>query len=305
MVDQARSLPAAPLARCPVCSGGIGLWRIKAAAGADWRIDRCGVCGHAFVNPRPSLDFIMDYYAGTASIADGPRTLAAVLAQEAAAPNSTIDAAAMLRVIARLAPPAKARRLLDVGSGYGFFARAALAQGYAVEAIELGGVQRGIAEEMTGIMPQAVAFEAYDGPPGGLGVVLMSQILEHAIDIDAWMAKARAILDDDGVLAIALPNFGSLARRILQADEPFIIPPEHLNFFTPGSLGRLLDRHGFQVMEKGFVTRLPVAAFARRLPGPLRPLAPVVARVGDLAARAVDAAGLGSILQVYARKVAP
>ncbi|MEY2882996.1 MAG: hypothetical protein RL490_720 [Pseudomonadota bacterium] len=290
---------------CPVCAAPARAWRQKTVDGATWAIDRCGTCGHGFVTPRPSLDFLLEYYEGTASLAGQPLTLADVLAAERASPNSVPDAAAMLDRIAGLSPPRPDSRLLDVGSGYGFFSAAAQARGYQIAAIELGSVQRDISAAMTGVAPVAVPYEDYAPAGPGFDVVLMSQILEHALDIDVWMEKSRALLVDGGVLAIALPNFASLARRLLQEREPFICPPEHLNFFTPDSLSHLLRRHGFDIAATEWVTRLPRAALARRLPGALQPLLPAVNAGTRLASGLVDALRLGSVLRIYARKRSP
>jgi SAM-dependent methyltransferase len=299
-VDQ--PLPRA--GHCLVCSGPISPWRSKRGEGVDWTIDRCDSCGFGFVNPRPSLAYLLAYYEGTTSIANGPQTLAAVLADEKASPNSSIDAKAMLDRIVALGPPPQGRRLLDVGSGYGFFTAAALQKGYAVEAIELGTLQQQISREMTGVAPSATAFEEVTLSGSAFDVILMSQILEHAHDIGRWLEKCRELLVTGGVLAIALPNFDSLARRLLQEREPFICPPEHLNFFTAQSLTTLVEAHGFRVETTEWVTRVPKSAIARRLPGALQPLVPVLDAAAGVVTSGVDTARLGSVLRLYARKLA-
>lgn len=292
-------LPAST--RCLVCAGSIAPWRTKAGEGVIWRIDRCPSCGFGFVNPRPTLRYLLDFYEGTASIANAPQSLADVLSHEAASPNSTIDSEAMLKRIASLLPSTTGR-FLDVGSGYGFFSAAASKRGFAVDAIELGTIQRRISREMTGIEPSATAFEDHSPGEAPYAVVLMSQILEHAHDVAGWMAKSREMLTEGGILAIALPNFDSLARRILQEREPFICPPEHLNFFTATSLARLVEDHGMQVQAIEWVTRVPRSAFARRLPASLQALTPLVSKLADLVTSGVDAARMGSVLRLYARK---
>ena len=292
---------AETLAHCPVCSGAVTLWRDKAAFGTSWRIDRCTACGFAFVNPRPRLDWLMDFYEGTATIEHGPQTLAEVLTSEAESPNSTLDAEAMLKTIARLAGAGGGKRLLDVGSGFGFFTAAAQRRGFAVDAIELGTRQRAISEEMTGVVPAAQPYETLAPKAPGFDVILMSQILEHAHDIGRWMEKSHELLAPNGLLAIALPNFDSLARRLLQEREPFICPPEHLNFFSAASLTRLVEAHGFRVEATEWVTRVPRASLKRRLPGALVPLADLA---GQAATGLIDAARLGSVLRLYARRQA-
>lgn len=291
--------------RCPACRAAVSPWRTKTVSGIAYRIDRCGTCDYAFVNPRPSLDFILDYYRSAEASGlhgDAGGDLEAALAQERAYPNATVDARRMIDTIAALAPKREPRRLLDVGSGYGFFSKAALEAGFEVAAIELGDDERHIYREMTGIEAAATAFEDYPCTPGSQSAILMSQILEHAIDVEAWVAKANDCLAPGGILAIALPNFAGLSRLVLQERDPFICPPVHLNYFAPNSLTRLLTRSGFAVEATQWVSRVPDSALTRRLTGPkaaLLPLARVALRAG---LGAIDAARLGMIINVYARK---
>ena len=65
------------------------------------------------------------------------RPLAAVMASEAEFPNSTVDARRLVTYAKGLlgpCPEGKAKAL-DIGSGYGFFSRAALDQGFQVVAV--------------------------------------------------------------------------------------------------------------------------------------------------------------------------
>ena len=131
----------------------------------------------------------------------------------------------------------------------------------------------------------------------------MSQILEHALDVNLWVEKSFALLDDDGILAVALPNFDSIFRMVMQEKEPFICPPAHLNFFSPRNLGRLLKKHGFEVLKTQWISRIPATAFEKRLPrfarGAVVPLADAAAK---LLLNAFDFFRHGQIINLYARK---
>jgi SAM-dependent methyltransferase len=248
----------------------------------------------------------MEYYSsfgqGRESRGDGTPTLRSVLEDEGEYPNATVDAKRIIGTIRRLRRPGRGARLLDVGCGYGFFSREAMDAGFDVVAIELAENERGIASEMTGLAPAACSFEEFECAPESLSAILMSQILEHALDVNAWVAKAHRLLADGGVLAIAVPNFGSAFRMIMQEREPFICPPSHLNFFTSTSLCRLLRKHGFKVEATQWVSRLPRRAFAKRMPTGARRLVPLIDAASSIILRTLDALHLGRIVNVYARK---
>ena len=93
------------------------------------------------------------------------------------------------------------------------------------------------------------------------------KILEHALDVNGWVRKAGSLLAPGGVLAIALPNFGSFLRLALQENDPYVCPPAHLNYFTAKNLSLLLQRHGFSVAAVQWISRInPTLVVQRLLP---------------------------------------
>jgi SAM-dependent methyltransferase len=293
---------------CPVCSSSIRPWRTKATNYGDFKIDVCSACGFAFVNPRPTLDFLMNFYSslgfGGGDVAEAP-TKESVLAQEQEDPNSILDAKRLAATMAGLLKhkAGKPGRFLDIGCGYGFFAVEAQNQGFEVTALDLATNKRKVMKEITGLEPVASSFEDFQCPPGSFSAVLMSQILEHVSDINQWLVKANTILEDGGVLAIALPNFDNAFRYFLRERGPYIIPPEHLNFFNASSLTKLLEKHGFKVEGVQWVSRMPRRIIRKRLPPAAAPLVPVVNLLGKLAFGACDALHLGLMVNIYGRKV--
>jgi SAM-dependent methyltransferase len=295
------------LSRCPVCGGAIALWREKTTAHGTFPICRCKRCGLAFVNPRPTLEFLMRFYTapGNAShpAANGT-SLAEVSEEERKFPNSTLDAREMLgrvRALSREAGNGAKETLLDVGSGYGFFTRQAQELGYEVTAIELGPA-RSITQQMTGVIPLAIPFEEFDAGGERFSVIVMSQVLEHVLDVNLWAARAFDLLKPGGVLAIALPHFGSAVRRLMAQNDPFITPPEHLNFFTAGSLRTLLQRHGFELSATQHRSRIPARALERRLGSLGRPAVSAGTLAGKALCHVMDSLRMGIMIREYAIK---
>lgn len=292
---------------CPICNSPIKKWRSKSVGKDNYNMDLCGSCGFCFVNPRPSFQFLMNYYSlfGHSNDYAGKKApdLEFVLEKEKTDPNSTIDARRLIKTIKSLARNTKSNKFLDVGCGYGVFSKEAMGAGFDVIALELAKNEREIAKGMTGLDPIATSFEDFDCAPESVGVVFMSQILEHALDINLWIQKSRNLLVDNGIMAIALPNYGSIFRMIMQDKEPYICPPAHLNFFNPRSLSTLLEKHGFAVEAVQWVSRIPRSTFEKRMPGFGKPLLPLVQLASSASLKMIDALRLGSIINVYGRKV--
>lgn len=292
-------------ADCPICSGTIAEWRIKQNAGVAYRIDRCKACGYAFVNPRPSQEFLFDYYEksghepGRQEETSNVLTAEEVLHREREFPNSILDARRILDVVCHHLPDKSSRSFLDVGCGYGLFSREAQSRGFDLALIELAATEGRIAEELTGVTPSRISFEGFECGDAKYSVILMSQILEHAQNVDAWMEKAKGMLVPGGILCVAVPNFDSLFRYLLQQNEPYITPPTHLNFFNSSNLSTLFGKHGFSTMEIHYASRVDLN---RRVSGNLKPLAPIINVAGKAGFKLIDLMRLGMIINVFGQK---
>ena len=231
------------------------------------------------------------------------KSIEMVLEEEEQFPNSTIDAKRIVRTIESIKPVNVSKTLLDIECGYGFFSREAFRTDYDVTALELASNERQIAIELASIDPIPVSFEDFPHDSKRFSVILMSQILEHANDVNLWISKADSLLINGGVLVIALPNFQSIFRELLQENEPYINPPAHLNFFSRRSLTALLEKHGFTVEATQWVSRIPPKAFERRFSFLGKPGLVAINTANTLALRIFDVLRLGMMVNVYAKKL--
>jgi SAM-dependent methyltransferase len=241
---------------CPACSSPAPFYCAKTAHGQAWRVHRCGHCGHGFVANRPTPEVLNHIYAETDSHLpmDEPTSHEAEAAREAN--NRLVD------TICALSP--ERGDSLDVGSGSGAFSYHLHRKGFRPVMIDLDPRAEQAASAIPGGVFRRSSFEefSHDRP---FGAIIMSQVLEHALDPLAWLTKARQLLSPRGVLAVALPNFGGVYRVLGQRD-PFIIPPIHLNYFTRDSLDRMFETAGLKPVRfdsaSGVVTRHPARQFS-------------------------------------------
>jgi SAM-dependent methyltransferase len=227
-----------------------------------------------------------------------------VLANEQRAPNSVVDARRIVGAIrASLGSPG---RLLDVGCGFGFFSAEAIRWGFDVDAVEIASAERAVASAILPRQPIEAEFEDLAESLGPYDAILMSQVLEHAVDVREWVRKAARLLRHGGVICIAVPNFASLLRRVLQTRDPYIDPPVHLNYFSRPNLVALLTSVGLHPFRVDTVSRVRDDVLVRRLPVEGTPVAWLLSEGVRLFQRplfaATDRVGLGFFLNVYARR---
>jgi SAM-dependent methyltransferase len=280
--------------------------KLSAIDRRTYPFSRCASCGSVFVVPRPTPEYLEAYYSGATSshaVALGTTSdvggYKKVLADEAAFPNSSVDSERVARNCRELS---RGSRFLDVGAGYGFFSRSALKHGFQVTAIEPTEMCRKVYKLMNGFGPLSgmLSDNFVCKHAGSFDVVLMSQVLEHIADLESTLTIFSTLLSSDGIVAIAVPHFGSWLSRIQGERDMFFIPPEHLNHFTKAGLASLFQRHGFSCIRMHTVSRINMDRVARKVPIPL---------VGKIAAKSIltlmqlsDSAAGGMFLNAYFRK---
>lgn len=158
--------------------------------------------------------------------------------------------------------PAERRGLLDVGSGPGFFLQRGRARGWRCVGIEPS-VQS--AEFSSGLGLDIVREFLTPATAAALGrfdVAHLSNVLEHLPDPAGMIALVRGLLDPGGVLFIVVPNDYNPFQEALRAQGMapwWVAPPHHINYFDFATLQGLLERCGFEVVDRQ--TTFPMELF--------------------------------------------
>lgn len=143
-------------------------------------------------------------------------------------------------------------RLLDVGCGTGWFLEVAMQEGFVAYGLELG---KEIAAATSKRLKIKVFTETLQEMPVSekFDVITLFDLLEHVPDPKAVLRSVREHLNPGGIALIFCPNLDSVGMRILQERSSLVMPAEHLFYFTPKSLRRLIEQTPLEVVE--FMTK--------------------------------------------------
>lgn len=83
--------------------------------------------------------------------------------------------------------------------------------------------------------------------PGTIDIIRISHTLEHLPDPLAVMINTRRKLNSGATVYITQPSFPAFAPRIADSGLSNAVWPEHLHFFSPISLYRLIQRSGLRI----------------------------------------------------------
>jgi SAM-dependent methyltransferase len=169
-------------------------------------------------------------------------------------------------------------RLLDVGCNEGRGLERYRANGFEAEGLELNAVAAAAARAR-GFVVHETTIEALPSEPA-YDVVVLSNVLEHALDPRAMLAAIHARLRPGGQLWISLPNAESALARLLGRDWINWHVPFHVTHFTPIRLARLLGETRFDVTAARLITPslwVAQSLIARWFPGqPARQRSPAL-----------------------------
>lgn len=219
--------------------------------------------------------------------------------------------------------PAGRRRILDIGSGPGFFLRRGVERGWTALGIE---PSRQAAEHSRALGLEIIndfLTPANTDKLGTFDVVHMHEVLEHIPDPIGMLKLARDRLVPGGVVCVIVPNDYSPFQAVLRADGHapwWVAPPHHVNYFDLASLERAVERAGFIVESS--TTTFPIDLFllfgdnyvgndplGRAVHGKRKRMEKALLRVDPALKRdlykAFASVGVGREAVAYARRVEP
>jgi SAM-dependent methyltransferase len=235
-------------------------------------IVRCPVCGHMQLGAMPSSESLSEAYEEAES---------GDYVEEEEGQRAT--ARAVLERIERYAPQADGRRLLDLGCWVGFLLSEAEARGWRAEGVEPSAFAAAYAREQLGLTVQETDLFEAELDEGAFAALVMGDVIEHLIDPGAALRRCRELLRPDGVLALILPDAGSPLARAMGRRWWSVIPT-HVQYFTRSSLARLLEREGFEVLDRGTSPKaFTVRYYLERIGGYSEPASAALVRAAERA----------------------
>lgn len=230
---------------CPLC-GGTQLERALTcvdhyATGEVFHLCRCAECGFLFTQDFPSEKEIGRYYETPDYISHSDTKKGIV--------NRVYHYVRryMLKRKARLVmneAHRKEGRLLDIGTGTGYFPATMKALGWQVQALEKNESARNFARAHFGLEVRPETDLAGYAPES-FDVITLWHVMEHLEQLNGTWERLHSLLADKGVLVVAVPNCSSYDARKYGAYWAAYDVPRHLWHFTPDTMQKMGAKHGF------------------------------------------------------------
>jgi SAM-dependent methyltransferase len=245
-------LPAAPEsmlvhhAHCPLCRGRASAhleqtYDLHYGIDGYWNYQRCGTCRVVFLNPAPSEAFLHsaydDSYYSYQDFALQPRWKTWLRRLIGFNPAHTGD------------PSFKQPgRMLDVGCGSGEFLFKMKHAGWQTHGVELSAKAAEVGNRHgLNIQPGTLASATF--APESFDYIRLNHSFEHILNPRETLALIHRYLGPHGLLFIGVPNVDGLQARLFGKYWWNLGPPVHPFNYSRGTLTRLLEEQGFEVVS--------------------------------------------------------
>ncbi len=219
---------------CPVCKGSRGkLLHLE----GSFQMVRCPSCQFIFLNPRPTAESLHYFYQQylpeeEPSIESWKRMMRPVFHR----------AANLLDQYGR------GGRLLDVGTGFGFFPVEMKKRGWEVAGIEISQKAMDYARDVLGLTIFPGPLEKAEFPDKHFDAITAFYVIEHLSQPMDFLRECHRILKPGGLLLLRYPHttpiknflhFFGIKNRLYDL-------PAHLSDFSPKMIQQCLERIGFE-----------------------------------------------------------
>lgn len=230
---------------CPVCDASEAdpTW-VK----AGMTYVTCRSCETVYTNPRPDSALLTEFYRSSENYEYWNRVI--FPASEGARRSKIFRPRAQRTVQIAHSHGKRGGRLLDVGAGFGTFCE---------EVLKLEAFDRVIAVEpephlaetcrQKGLEVIEAPIEDVDLEGMQVDVVTNFEVIEHLFSPTAFVRRCAEIIQPGGLFVVTCPNVRGFDFTVLGSGATGV-DIEHLNYMHPDSLAGLLQRTGFEVVER-------------------------------------------------------
>lgn len=237
---------------CPLCERDNEDVPASRYSHRPWTIKECPDCGFIYIDRAPlyQMQFETMAWERTTKIEEQRRAEIRPISYKASKHTrfrkSILPKKTMLGYIGKRIDGGN---VLDLGCGDGH-AMAGFPARFIPFGIEISAnLARAAAAAFDGRGGGAINAPSIEGlgkfPESYFAAASLRSYLEHEAEPLPVLKELRRVLAPDGIAVVKLPNYGSLNRLVMGRRWCGFRYPDHLNYFTPDTLGAMAAKAGF------------------------------------------------------------
>jgi len=263
---------------CPLCGADNADASPSRWSRDEWVIKECRGCGFPYLENSPDYERLKVEFAWekTSRKVTAKRQAAAPVRSAASEQMKKLKRDVFRRrkirdlVVDAFEAEAIRGHLVDVGCGTGWALQSISTElrdaGYRVTPIgieiseKLAASAHKKCRKLKGRCLHADALSGFETLPAeSVAGIIMSSYLEHEVRPREVLAAALISMKPGASCIVKLPNYACINRSVVGANWCGFRYPDHVNYFTPGTLRRMAEEEGFEIGRQRWVDRLPTS----------------------------------------------
>ncbi|HYL66109.1 MAG TPA: class I SAM-dependent methyltransferase [Nitrosopumilaceae archaeon] len=163
--------------------------------------------------------------------------------------KSIDDTIRRVNFIRRFTP--KNGKILEVGSGHGFFVELMRKKKYNITGIEISIEKRMMSKKVTRAKILDIDINMQSPDIGNFDTIVMFHVLEHIADPISFLKNVKKLLKPKGKLIVEVPNYDDFQLELNKSYREFYWQRAHLHYFTPKNLRCVFSFAGFKAKISG------------------------------------------------------
>ena len=219
---------------CPICEGSKG---DPLHTEGSFQMVQCPSCQFIFLNPRPTDDALIRFYQRYL-----PEEVPSIESWERMMRPVFHRAANLLE------PYRGSGRLLDVGTGFGFFLVEMKKRGWETAGVEISQKATDYARDIFGLTIFPGPLEKAGFPDNSFDAVTAFYVIEHLSHPVAFLRECHRILKPGGLLLLRYPHTTPIKNLLhfFGVKNRLYDLPAHLSDFSPKIIQGCLEKIGFE-----------------------------------------------------------
>ncbi len=249
--------------KCPLCNSEnlIDFFKIN-----KLNFNECKLCHFRFMNPYLSNQGMRILYENSETLSQINPALERYYEYQTnlKISRTLMDYKKVLEFVSKKLPSSASKpKLFEVGYGNGSFLLEAIRSGWEVDGIETSKQNSESLKKEYGLNVQCGTFDDFEPPRERYQMVALWDVIEHTMHPRPYVKKAYDMLVPGGLLVLSTPNISGLLNQV--AERLYFLSMgriksaikqlyvfEHVGYYTPQTLGRLVSMEEFEIKKKIF-----------------------------------------------------
>lgn len=211
----------------------------------NYKVIKCIKCNHTQLNPIPTIEEDKEFY--DKEMQDVGINYSFKLAE--LRHFSAADVNRRATFIQKIIP--KNKKILEIGSGDGFFLERMQKDGYHMTGIEISKQRRRKSKRVTDVKVLNINLMESVSNIGSFDGIVLFHVLEHIIDPVTFLKNISDLLKPKGKLIVEVPNFDDFQIEMNDAYKDWSLQRAHIHYFVPTILKDVLTKAGLRVKVTG------------------------------------------------------